>query len=379
MVTRTGVVVAALALALVAGPLLTGSGLAQSQPGPETDNTVTRIELQADGDARWTVRVRTRLSTQPEVDAYRTFQERFRNDTAASLDPFRERIRGVVASAAEATSREMRATNFTATTDIQQVPRQWGVVSYSFTWEGFAASEENALRVGDAFEGGLFITENDTLAIEGPPGYVAAAVDPAPTSREDTTVTWVGQADFADQRPQVRFVPADVMSGRGTPTATATGPGSEPGNGDRSGDRAGGEPAVGSDVVLALLGVSVGLVAVLGLLLWRRTRPRDGTGTTAGTGSASGPGDPDPEPAELLSDGERVVRLLENEGGRMRQSAVTDRLDWSASKTSRTVSSLADDGEVEKLRIGRENVVSLADATDSGEPGPGRESGQGEG
>ncbi|MEF8886319.1 MAG: helix-turn-helix domain-containing protein [Haloarculaceae archaeon] len=378
MVTRRGVLVAALALALVAGPLLTGSGLAQSQPAPETDNTVTRIELQADGDARWTVRVRTRLSTQAAVDAYRTFQERFRNDTASYLDPFRERIQGVVASAAEATGREMRATNFTVSTDIQQVPRRWGVVSYSFTWEGFAASEENAVRVGDAFEGGLFITENDTLAIEGPPGYAVATVDPAPTRRGNATVTWVGQVDFADQRPQVRFVPADVTSGSLTPTTAGPGPEPGPGNGNGNGDGAGGEPAVGGDLVLALAGVSVGLAAVLGLLLWRRTRPEDGTGPIAETGPAAGADGGDSEPAELLSDGERVVRLLETEGGRMRQSAVADRLDWSASKTSRTVSSLAEDGEVEKLRIGRENVVSLADATDSDEPGAGRESGQGE-
>jgi hypothetical protein len=374
MVTRKGVVVIILALALAAGPLLTGTGLAQSQPEPETDNTVTRIELRADGDARWTVRVRTRLSTQGEVDAYRTFQERFRNDTASYLGPFRKRIRGVVASAAGATDREMRATNFTATTDIQQVPRRWGVVSYSFTWEGFAAGRANAVRVGDAFEGGLFITENDTLAIEGPPGYAATSVDPAPTSRANGTLTWVGRVDFADRHPQVRFVPAGAAPGSGTPTTTD--PGGEAGN--DGGDGAGDDPSVGSGIVLALAGVSVGLAAVLGLLLWRRTRAGAGAdpGDPAGIDPASGTDGEHSDPAELLSDGERVVGLLESEGGRMRQSAVADRLDWSASKTSRTVSSLAEDGEVEKLRIGRENVVTLTDADESASEG---ESGQREG
>jgi hypothetical protein len=376
MVTRRGVVVIILALALAAGPLLTGTGLAQSQPEPETDNTVTRIELRADGDARWTVRVRTRLSTQGEVDAYRTFQERFRNDTASYLGPFRERIRGVVASAVGATGREMRATNFTATTDIQQVPRRWGVVSYSFTWEDFAAGRENAVRVGDAFEGGLFITENDTLAIEGPSGYAATSVHPAPTSRANGTLTWVGRVDFADRHPQARFVPAGPAPGSGTPTTT---PGT--GAGNDGGDGAGDDPSAGSNAALALAGVSVSLAAVLGLLLWRRTRAGDGAdpGAPAGTDPAAGPDGATCEPTELLSDGERVVRLLEKEGGRMRQSAVADRLDWSASKTSRTVSSLAEDREVEKLRIGRENVVTLADIADAGESTPGEESGQREG
>ncbi len=370
MVTRRGLVVAALALVLVVTPLLTGPGLAQSQPDPGTDNTVTRIEVQADGDARWTVRVRTRLSTQTEVDAYRTFQDRFRNDTASSLDPFRERMRAVVTSAAEATGREMRATNFTATTDIQQVPRRWGVVSYSFTWEGFAASRADTVRVGDAFEGGLLFTENDTLAIEAPSGYTVTDTDPAPTNRADDTVTWVGRVDFDDRRPQVGFAPADAVAGTAT-TPTATNGGSGPGNGS-SADRANGEPSVGNEVVLALVSVSVGLAAVFGLLVWRRTRS-DETAPAADTGG------PDGEPAALISDEERLIQLLESADGRMRQSAVADRLDWSASKTSRTVSSLAEDEAVEKLRIGRENVVSLTEAGDSDEPGSGPDSGQREG
>ncbi len=370
MVTRRGLVVAALALVLVVMPLLAGPGLAQSQSDPETDNTVTRVEVQADGDARWTVRVRTRLSTQTQADAYRTFQERFRNDTASSLDPFRERMRAVVASAAEATGREMRATNFTATTDIQQVPRRWGVVSYSFTWEGFAASRNDAVRVGDAFEGGLLFTENDTLAIEAPAGYTVTDTDPAPTNRADDTVTWVGQVDFDDERPQVEFTPADAVAGTAT-TPTATDGGSGPGGGAGAAGT-GGEPSVGNEVVLALATVSVGLAAVFGLLVWRRTRSEE-------TPPAADTDDSDVESAALLSDEERLLQVLESAGGRMRQSAVADRLDWSASKTSRTVSSLAEDEAVEKLRIGRENVVTLADTADSGEPGSGPDSGQGEG
>jgi len=131
--------------------------------------------------------------------------------------------------------------------------------------------------------------------------------------------------------------------------------------------------------VIALAGVFVGLAAVLGLVLRRRVRSTDGTAPEAEAGSGADDGDAAPGPAELLSDGERVVRLLKEEGGRMRQSAVADRLDWSASKTSRTVSSLAEDEAVEKLRIGRENVVTLANGADTDGPGSGQESGQREG
>jgi hypothetical protein len=60
-----------------------------------------------------------------------------------------------------------------------------------------------------------------------------------------------------------------------------------------------------------------------------------------------------------LTDEERVERALARERGRMRQSALATELEWSASKTSRVLSAMADDGRVEKLRVGRENVVDL--------------------
>ena len=53
--------------------------------------------------------------------------------------------------------------------------------------------------------------------------------------------------------------------------------------------------------------------------------------------------------------------LLRDRDGYMKQSEIAETLDWSPSKTSRTVSRLADEDRVEKLRIGRENVVSLPD------------------
>ncbi len=62
----------------------------------------------------------------------------------------------------------------------------------------------------------------------------------------------------------------------------------------------------------------------------------------------------------VLTNAERVSELLRTHG-RMRQCEIAAELDWSASKTSRTLSRMADDGAVAKLRIGRENVIDLRD------------------
>ncbi|PSP15116.1 hypothetical protein BRC62_08215 [Halobacteriales archaeon QH_10_67_13] len=67
---------------------------------------------------------------------------------------------------------------------------------------------------------------------------------------------------------------------------------------------------------------------------------------------------------ELATDEDRIVALLEREDGRTRQVAIADRVDWSDSKTSRVLSDMAEQGTVEKLRIGQENVIDLRDSED---------------
>ena len=81
-------------------------------------------------------------------------------------------------------------------------------------------------------------------------------------------------------------------------------------------------------------------------------------------------GESDPATAEdggevvsgaVLSDEQRLKRLLENENGRLPQSEIVERTDWSKSKVSRLVSALDEDGEVTKIPVGRRNIVALED------------------
>jgi uncharacterized membrane protein len=72
---------------------------------------------------------------------------------------------------------------------------------------------------------------------------------------------------------------------------------------------------------------------------------------------ATGPADDE----SLMTPRERVLTLLRAEGGRMKQTHVAERLDWTAAKTSRVVGDLREAGEVETFRVGRENVVALSE------------------
>jgi hypothetical protein len=72
-----------------------------------------------------------------------------------------------------------------------------------------------------------------------------------------------------------------------------------------------------------------------------------------------GRADEENPPTELLSAEERVLRLIEENGGRIKQQDVQEALDWSQTKTSNVVNDLQDDGKLEIYRLGNENTLAL--------------------
>lgn len=123
---------------------------------------------------------------------------------------------------------------------------------------------------------------------------------------------------------------------------------------------------------LAGLVVLVGGLLVFGGTRFRRWWRGRGSEASAENGSSSAPDGGDgvaadepepastPEPApEPLTDEDRVQALLREHGGRMKQTRIVEETDWSKAKVSRLLSSMNDEGTVEKLSIGRENIVSL--------------------
>jgi uncharacterized membrane protein len=132
--------------------------------------------------------------------------------------------------------------------------------------------------------------------------------------------------------------------------------------------------AAGGGIDPVLLGVGVA-VLLLGAAVAVYANERGIGTTTAGVGSTTTPEappepkapEPEDDPAdppsvaddELLSDEDRVVALLEANDGRMRQVKIVEETDWSKSKVSMLLSEMDDAGTISKLRVGRENIISL--------------------
>ncbi|WP_198665731.1 helix-turn-helix transcriptional regulator [Haloprofundus halophilus] len=74
-------------------------------------------------------------------------------------------------------------------------------------------------------------------------------------------------------------------------------------------------------------------------------------------------GAPPVEAQVPLSDDGRVLKMLQEESGRLRQSEIVDRTEWSKSKVSRLLSRMEEEGKLTKINVGRENVIALTDET----------------
>jgi hypothetical protein len=356
-----------LAALLVVG-VVVGAGPAGAQPAVE--ETRLAVQLQDDGDANWTVVVTVPLADDADVDNFRSFAQAYEageRDIQLGVDAFRR----AAAAASNASGREMTITNETRSAELvgdestNGSAGRYGVVRASFTWTAFARFDENGtMYVDDAFRtnDGTWLRglgENQTLVVRRPPGYSSPTTSPVGPRGGD--LRWEGPQRFEPGYFEIVYEPA-------------TGP----------------QRPFDLDVSTALLAGALVLSAaalVVGLfLLYRRRdgeagrdRDAEAVADAARTGDAdeaaatadipaaesaaagAGAGAEQEPDLELLSDEERVEYLLEESGGRMKQADIVKETGWSNAKVSQLLSSMADEGRVDKLRIGRENLISLPD------------------
>ena len=368
----------------------------------DPDDVLIEVSVDSNGDAVWEIQYRIRLATDDEEQAFEELRNDIDADPEAYTDRFRERMVATADAAETATGREMEVTETTVSAERRELPQSYGVVTYRFHWSGFAAVDGDRIVVGDAIDG-LFLDEASSLIISWPDGYDLAAVAPSPTETREGAVVWTGPVDFTDGEPRVTIKPDGLAVG---PLALLVVGLLILGGGAvayrrRSGGAAA-APRVGGDDEQRTPGESVAeqaetqrdtggteaAVATAGSASSGET-----TEATAGAGESGGidgesdagsesDGDDDPgeagaPPADetLLSNEEQVLRLIESNGGRMKQKRVAEELDWTAAKTSQVVTGLRDDDELDGFRLGRENVLSLpeydagAGGDDAGEEG----------
>ncbi|MFB6221406.1 MAG: helix-turn-helix transcriptional regulator [Halolamina sp.] len=350
---RCAVAVVALLLAAAA---VTGGAVAQE--GPDIDGptaTTFDVRLQANGDARWVVQMSFPLDTGEERDAFRAYAAEYEaGDVTAG--PGVRFFRTAAASASEVAGREMRVVDVARDSSLGP---EAGTLQLSFTWTAFLGQDGDRYVLRDALRTpeGTWLQSLETgqrLRIHTPPGYDIVQSIEARQANESLVIT--GPESFDPDEFVVAYEPAEPRTRSETETPTP-------------------EPDWGV-VATGLLGLLLVVVVVVALWRWRGSgavladESGDGSGAeaavdgpteAAGAGEAAAESGDDGVDPELLSDEERVEHLLEQNGGRMRQADIVSETDWSDAKVSQLLSRMAEEGSVEKLRLGRENVISLPD------------------
>ena len=369
-----GIVIVALAvtgvaLAFSGPPAERGDGsqgltLAQTD---DVDRTVFRIEIYDDGDARWTVENRREIpiSAEDEIAEFETFAERFTEEETETFANFRQRAAQLTQEGENVTGREMNATAFNRTARYSDL-NQEGILEMSFRWEGFAEVEGDRVVVSDVFNGGFVILEDQRLRFEHGEGLrfrnVTEEYPPDRVEGEDSTGEWIewdGPLEFSSGNPEIVFVAAQGTDGDPDDGTAGTGGGDSPGD-DGGEETDGGTSGMMVPILLALLLiVGVGSGALWYSLRSGGTTSESATPTTGATEPDDAVG-PQLHEEQLLSDEDRIIKLLEDNGGRMRQVSIVEETEWSKSKVSMLLSEMEEDGEISKLRVGRENIISIA-------------------
>jgi hypothetical protein len=358
------VLVLALATGAVWAQTATDPGTSQISPPESNATTSITIQIQSNGDARWSISAWFNLTSDSEREAFRQLATEFRDGETSTLGL--PAYRTASDRASEATGREMSITAIERSTAPDQVVENGtGRLTLSFTWTNFTRVDGDRIHVGDVFDtarGTWFpgLDEGQTLVVKAPPRY---SVFDASVPPQNGTLQWSGPATFGPSTLDATFTGVPDA----TPTPTPVGPDDD------------------SGAWLWLFVATAGLGAGAAVLYF--VTSRDGgfdlpagasspdsdtdesmdapSADTAQEGTDEGEDSEEPDEPEvdleLLSDEERVEHLLEQNGGRMKQASIVKETGWSNAKVSQLLSSMEEDGQINKLRIGRENLISFPD------------------
>jgi len=350
-------VVATLAAVLLvasfaASPAVAASSGDRLQTPDRFDTTTFRVTLYENGSATWTMAHYQPLETENDTEQFRAYATNFEENETELYRDFVTDAEALTRIGTNKTDRQMTARNFQRSAGVEP-GQERGAVRMSFRWENFSQVYAQRVVVSDVFDDGFYLGDSQRMVFDHDTSMEFAAARPTPTSMSDPdslrssgSVTYFGEQSFASSRPYIELVEPGTEETT-TPSTTVVG-------------ATAGESMWQFALVLAVL--ALGAVAAAA---WRSGAAGailggdDDGGTATASETDSTPGTAVEEP-ELLNDDDRVIKLLEENGGRMKQVDIVETTEWSKSKVSMLLSDMEEDGDISKLRVGRENIISLA-------------------
>ncbi|MGA9401001.1 helix-turn-helix transcriptional regulator [Haladaptatus sp.] len=311
------------------------------------NGTTIRIKPHSNGDAEWNVSMQFALHNDNETAAFKRMGRDFENHNLNDGDVgfSTETFRAIAKREQEATGRQMQIRN---SERDYFVSNDTGTLVLTFIWTNFTRVNGDKIYLHDAFMfddgdstwlGSLSPKQN--LVLENPDGYriyYTSIRQDNDIKRNNETIFVRGSSEGSNS------LPPDV-----TYTKNQTSP--------QSSNSFPYEYAAGFLALVGLTGAGV-------YTFFQRDDDDDEPAVDSNPVDQPVPPEPDPdddpEPdLDLLSDEERVEHLLKQNGGRMKQATIVKETNWSNAKVSQLLSAMNEGGRVDKLRIGRENLITL--------------------
>jgi hypothetical protein len=297
------------------------------------------FDIDSDGAALYLIEYRTLLDSQEKIDEFDEFKQIVELNSTHKTE-FEKRMHDIVNRASIVTSRPMNASDFQLSVGSHETTTgNFGEARYSFKWDGFAQVTGSSITVGDVFFGGQHIFSGDSFIIKIPENYEINDFDPVPDIQRDYELIWIGPCTINPGKPEVVFSEKRISDSYSTWPIAA--------------------------ILLILL-----FGGVMFLFVKQKSKKAEiereidnnfDPIQTAQTSSETAPSElVTSSPINYESDEDWIIALLNENGGSMMQSQIISKTKFSKSKASSLLAKMAEDGLIQRLKKGRENLIRLA-------------------
>jgi uncharacterized membrane protein len=246
------------------------------------------------------------------------------NATIETFDVFQQKVFDLVDSAAYLTHREMTVdeNSLQINTTISSESK---TTEYSFVWQNFSLIQGSQLSFGDVFQVNNFFGQlygDAALELTYPTDFTVESVSPAPYERQDSAelMKWSRTQDLVTNKVNV-VLTSDNQDGKSPINDWQL-----------------------YAIVIAVLTAGL-ILAVMDFFKFKRRK----NNAVAAI----------PSESPLMSEEDKIIKLLKLAGSSMRQSEITEQSRFSKAKTSQLLTSLEKKGSITRYKNGRDKIVTL--------------------
>ena len=265
------------------------------------------VQIKSDGSAVWTI---TQFSSV--------------NATVETFSIFQQKILGLVDSAASLTQREM-AIDENSLQINTTISSESKTTEYTFVWQNFSIVQGNQISFGDVFQVNNFFGQlygDAALQLTYPSEFIVKSVSPAPYERQDSAdmIKWSRTQDLVTNTVNI-VLTSSIQTGNNA-------------NNDWS----------LYAIVVAVI-IVVPILFLVGFIIFKRQKNIDTLSSFI--------------ESPILSEEDKILKILKSFGGNMRQSEITEQSRFSKAKTSQLLAALEKKGFITRYMSGRDKIVTL--------------------